>query len=95
MKTQEIFNKLWSQYTSLNPHAKSVYNLLVSKGEVVENDHIAFRTFNDPRIDIEVLSTIFKKAGYIEMHDYHFEVKTKNCGLSKFFELGFNFDLYY
>ncbi len=75
MNTQEIFNKLWTQYTSLNPHAKSVYDLLVSKGEVVENDHIAFRTFNDSRIDIEVLSTVFKKAGYIEMNDYHFEAK--------------------
>lgn len=75
MKSQDLFNRIWNDYISLNPSAKYVYDLLVNEGEVIENDHIAFRTFNDPRIDIEVLSQVFIKAGYKEKGDYIFKEK--------------------
>jgi len=64
MKSQDIFNRLWNDYINLNPSAKHIYDLLVHEGEVIENDHIAFRTFNDPGINIEVLSQVFIKAGF-------------------------------
>lgn len=39
------------------------------------NDHIAFRTFNDPRINVDVLARVFLEAGYTEKGRYRFEEK--------------------
>ncbi len=52
-----------------------MYDLLISKGETVVNDHIAFRTFDDPRISIDILSKPFIDAGYEYKGDYIFEEK--------------------
>ncbi len=74
-KVNQIFDRLWADYTNQNPSVQKVYELFVKEGEKVENDHIAFRTFDDPRINIEVLSRVFLEAGYTFMGDYHFETK--------------------
>ncbi len=84
MTANQIFDKLWIEYTKLNPSVQQVYNLFINEGEVVENDHIAFRTFDDERINIDVLSKLFIKAGYIEKGTYHFEAKKL---FAKHFEL--------
>lgn len=78
MKTA-IFEKLWLNYTTQNPSVLKVYNSFRNIDEVVENDHIAFRTFNDSRINIEVLAQVFLKAGYKEMRQYNFEAKKLNA----------------
>jgi hypothetical protein len=75
MTTTQIFSRLWNDYTSQNPDVKKVYDLFVSAGESVVNDHIAFRTFNDPRINVEVLSKVFINSGYQEKGQYVFEKK--------------------
>jgi len=75
MTIKEIFDRLWQEYTFQNPHAGEIYNLFVNQGEVVMNDHIAFRTFNDHRVNIDVLSKLFLDAGYVYKNDYHFENK--------------------
>jgi hypothetical protein len=75
MNTKQIFDKLWKEYAGQNPSVQKVYDLFVDKGEKVENDHIAFRTFDDPRVNIEVLSQVFLSAGYVEKGEYHFEEK--------------------
>lgn len=75
MTLDEIFNQLWNDYTDQNPSAKRVYDLFVNEGEEVLNDHIAFRTFDDSRIDIEVLSRVFVENGYEEKGSYVFEEK--------------------
>ncbi|MEJ2594947.1 MAG: DUF1338 family protein, partial [bacterium] len=54
-KAQKLFDRLWDDYLVQNPDVKRVYDLLTGEGETVVNDHIAFRTFDDPRIGIEVL----------------------------------------
>ncbi|MBU1579617.1 MAG: DUF1338 domain-containing protein, partial [Bacteroidetes bacterium] len=74
-KAKTIFDRLWADYTTQNPAVKKVYDLFTEKGETVENDHIAFRTFDDPRVNIEVLSRVFLEAGYVFKGDYHFEAK--------------------
>lgn len=74
-KHNKIFEKLWDIYTSQNPHAKKVYDLFTKKGETVLNDHIAFRTFDDPRISIDVLAQPFIASGYEYKGDYHFTEK--------------------
>jgi hypothetical protein len=75
MEYNQIFDRLWKDYIAQNPDTKRVYDLFVAEGETVYNDHIAFRTFNDPRINIEVLSMVFVKNGYEEKGQYRFEQK--------------------
>lgn len=75
MQAQQIFDRLWTGYTEQNPEVLSISNLFVREGEIVVNDHIAFRTFNDPRINIDVLSMPFLAAGYVYKDSYKFEDK--------------------
>jgi hypothetical protein len=75
MNKEQIFGKLWEAYTGQNPSVKKVHDLFVASGEEVFNDHIAFRTFDDPRVNIDVLARPFLAAGYEEKGDYHFEEK--------------------
>ncbi|MFN3234015.1 MAG: DUF1338 domain-containing protein [Gammaproteobacteria bacterium] len=75
MSTLEIFKPFWAQYTTQNPHAKKIHDLFVAEGEEVINDHIALRTYNDPRVNIETLSQYFLKHGYISKGEYDFPNK--------------------
>ncbi|PKP35404.1 MAG: DUF1338 domain-containing protein [Bacteroidetes bacterium HGW-Bacteroidetes-15] len=71
----KTLKSLWDGYANQNPSAKRIHSLFAQQGENIVNDHIAFRTFNDPSINIEVLSKLFKEHGYEERGDYHFEAK--------------------
>jgi len=75
MNAEQIFSELWTQYSDENPSAKKIHELFVSEGEQIINDHVAFRTFNDPRVDIGVLARPFINAGYHESGSYHFPAK--------------------
>lgn len=75
MKYEKIINTLWDVYTGQNPSVQKVYDLFVSHGEDVVNDHIAFRTFDDKRVDLDVLARVFKENGYVEKGQYQFEQK--------------------
>lgn len=75
MNPQPIFDRLWKDYTEQNPSVLSVYNLFIEAGEPVVNDHIAFRTFDDERINIDVLAKSFLAAGYAFKGEYFFEAK--------------------
>ncbi len=75
MKIDLIFEKLWKQYTQLNPQAEKIHALLKARGETVLNDHVAFRTYNLAEVGIEKLAKVFKKNGYIPKGEYHFEEK--------------------
>lgn len=71
----KILDKLWDQYIETNPHVKQVYDAFVEEGEKPVNDHIALRTLDNPKIDINVLSKPFIDAGYKVCGHYDFEVK--------------------
>ncbi len=75
MDLNQLLNRLWDDYTRQNPHARKVYDLFQQKGEKVVNDHIAFRTFNDPRVDVDMLARVFIKHGYREKGEYNFTAK--------------------
>jgi hypothetical protein len=75
MKLDYIFAKLWETYMSQNPAVQQVHDLFIREGERVVNDHIAFRTFDHPRIGIPVLAKLFLAKGYIEKGTYYFEEK--------------------
>jgi len=75
MSYQELFNTLWDEYTERNPHALKIYNLFVGRGEKVINDHVAFRTFNNSRINVAQLAKFFEAYGYVEKGTYDFPNK--------------------
>ena len=54
---------------------RRIRSLLTESGEVVLNDHIAFRTTNDPRINIDVIAQIFIENGYVPRGEYNFKQK--------------------
>ncbi|WP_461643678.1 2-oxoadipate dioxygenase/decarboxylase family protein [Labilibaculum euxinus] len=76
---QEIFHRLWKEYTKQNPSAQAIHDLFTKEGEQVINDHVAFRTFDDPRMNIQVLAKKFLKAGYEYKGEYVFEDKHLNA----------------
>lgn len=75
MNIETIFKRLWEQYSGENRGAGQIYNLFVNSGERVVNDHVAFRTFDDPRVNINVIARPFIEAGYTAAGEYHFEEK--------------------
>ncbi len=69
------FQKFWDTYSNQNPSARRIFELFASKGEDVVHDHIALRTFNDPRMNIDVVARIFTDNGYEARGTYDFKVK--------------------
>lgn len=75
MNLDTILQRLWTNYTQQNPSVGKIYDAFVSEGEEVLNDHIAFRTYNDKRIGIDVLAKLFLNNGYEAKGEYHFKEK--------------------
>lgn len=75
IRYQDIFENLWEDYLKQNPETKKVYDLFQCEGERVINDHIAFRTFDHPKVSVDVLAKPFIEAGYEKKGDYLFEAK--------------------
>lgn len=75
MDKNQLLSKLWEQYAAITPSAKKIHTLLADRGETIQNDHIAIRTFNDPRINIAVLEKPFLAIGYEARGEYIFESK--------------------
>lgn len=72
---QSLLDKMWQDYIVINPLAKKISDLLIGEGERIQNDHIALRTFNHPRVTIDVLAKPFLESGYKYGGDYHFTEK--------------------
>lgn len=75
MTKENLFSALWDAYTAMTPSAKQIHAIFERPAGPVINDHIAFRTFNDPRVGIDVLAAPFLQLGYIEKGDYEFTEK--------------------
>lgn len=71
----DLLDKMWKDYTAMNPQAQKIHDLFVEKGETIQNDHIALRTFNHPKVNIDVLAEPFVKSGYVEKGQYEFPEK--------------------
>ena len=70
-----LLDKMWKDYVEINPLAQKVYDLLAKDDEQILNDHIALRTFNHPRLNIDIMAKPFLESGYKYMGDYHFTEK--------------------
>lgn len=75
METVMAFKRFWKRYTTENPGAKRIYDLFAARGEEVVHDHIALRTFDDPRTNIDVISRVFTENGYEARGNYEFKAK--------------------
>ncbi|AWL13169.1 hypothetical protein HMF8227_02718 [Saliniradius amylolyticus] len=69
-----LFENLWQDYVAITPSAKKVHELL-GGGEELINDHVAFRTFNIEKVNLEKLAAHFRALGYEEKGQYDFEQK--------------------
>lgn len=70
-----LLDKMWQDYIAINPLAKKISDLLIGEGEKILNDHIALRTFNHPRVGVDMMAKPFIEAGYKYSGDYHFPEK--------------------
>ncbi len=70
-----LFDELWQEYVTTNPPAGHIQDLFVQRDQKVINDHVAFRTFDHPSIDLDVLARVFTRYGYVAKGAYHFEAK--------------------
>lgn len=75
MNIEQLFDKLWQQYSTDTPMVKQIHDMFQDNEGKILNDHVAFRTFDDPRVDIEVLAEPFLAQGYVEGGQYDFPVK--------------------
>jgi hypothetical protein len=70
-----LFNAIWQNYIAITPSADAVHQLLASDDETIVNDHVAFRTFDRSKINLDKLAAHFLALGYKAMGDYDFASK--------------------
>lgn len=70
-----LLSKMWQDYVNLNPQAQKIVDLIEKQGDKVINDHIALRTFNNPKVTIDVLAKPLLASGYEKKGEYSFEEK--------------------
>ncbi|WP_026376137.1 DUF1338 domain-containing protein [Aestuariibacter salexigens] len=71
-----LFDNLWQNYLDVTPSARKVHALLGDEEQQdLINDHIALRTFNLDKVNLEKLAAHFIALGYQEAGEYHFEAK--------------------
>jgi hypothetical protein len=72
-----LFANLWQDYVAITPSAKKVQALLsefAGQSDLI-NDHVALRTFNIDKINLDKLAKHFLDLGYSEHGQYDFEQK--------------------
>ncbi|WP_068547874.1 DUF1338 domain-containing protein [Thalassotalea crassostreae] len=74
LNVEALFKNIWQQYLSVTPSADKIHQLL-SSGDDLINDHVAFRTFNIAKVNLESLAEHLIELGYKECGQYHFELK--------------------
>jgi len=69
-----LFDKIWQQYIDVTPSAKDIRQLLGNGNDII-NDHVAYRTFNSAKINLEKLAKHLLAIGYTECGQYDFAAK--------------------
>src|ERR1700679_913349 len=76
---EKLFDALWTRYKTRVAYAAQYQSMVEQKGGKVQNDHIAFRTFNCPTGSqppgVEAIARIFTALGYERKDYYPFEDK--------------------
>eukprot|EP00184_Porphyridium_aerugineum_P001801 CAMPEP_0184699204 /NCGR_PEP_ID=MMETSP0313-20130426/5556_1 /TAXON_ID=2792 /ORGANISM="Porphyridium aerugineum, Strain SAG 1380-2" /LENGTH=379 /DNA_ID=CAMNT_0027158253 /DNA_START=789 /DNA_END=1928 /DNA_ORIENTATION=+ len=80
----DLLKSLLNNYKKQTPDAIKIEELMVAEKIVpnaaaIENDHIAFRTFNDPALGIDSIEQVFVPLGYKKRDYLNFEDKKLNA----------------
>ncbi len=83
MSASSVLDKLlailWTQYINRVSYAAQYQMMVQQRGGKVQNDHIAFRTFNTATgtqpAGVEAIARIFTALGYVQKDKYIFEDK--------------------
>ncbi|MGH1468556.1 MAG: DUF1338 domain-containing protein [Bdellovibrionales bacterium] len=75
MSLEVLFEKMWDQYSELNPQAQEIHNLLEKTGGKISNDHVAYRSVNLPGFGVDTLKAPLLAKGYKICGEYRFEQK--------------------
>ncbi|MBL4764803.1 MAG: DUF1338 domain-containing protein [Colwellia sp.] len=73
-KVTALFDKIWQQYLTVTPSAKKIHHLLGNGNDVI-NDHVAYRTFNIAKVNLDKLALHLILMGYSECGQYDFSAK--------------------
>ncbi len=79
MVIDELFAALWADYVRMTPQAERIHDLLSARGEHVQNDHVALRTFALPGLELAALARPFEAVGYVAKDRYRFDDKKLNA----------------
>jgi hypothetical protein len=79
MNAETFFAHLWGDYIAMAPKAAKIKELFESRGEVVRNDHIAFRTYGLEPVGLSMLEKPILALGYERYEPYRFEAKKLNA----------------
>lgn len=75
----QLLDKLWKKYMQRVSYAAQYAKLVKQKGGEVQNDHIAFRTFNcktgTQPAGVDAIGRIFEALGYVRKEQYIFTDK--------------------
>lgn len=71
----DLLERLWHDYTRVNPQAERIHGLIAARGDRIVNDHIAFRTFEHPKLGIDASARVFEALGYSARDEYDFPEK--------------------
>ena len=93
MTIDTLLQKMWADYVEISPDSQVIHDLFTERGDTVNNDHIALRTFQHSRLGIDQMAAPFIEMGYAAQGEYHFEKKKlfarhfehKNSKLPKIF----------
>lgn len=69
MTLEQFLEKAWNRYCILTPDADRIHRLLEQEGEKLQNDHVAFRTFDIPGLDRYSVGRMFEQWGYKKAND--------------------------
>ncbi len=75
MTLAEVFAALWADYVATTPQAARIQRLFAARGERVQNDHVAFRTFDTAGLGLAAIAAPFERLGYLERDRYRFADK--------------------
>ena len=73
-KITDLFDNIWQNYLDVTPSAHQVHQLLGSGSDLI-NDHVAYRTFNIEKVNLDKLAAHLLNLGYRECGEYHFKAK--------------------
>lgn len=78
IQVTQLFEKIWQSYIDVTPSAHKVHQLLGAGNDLL-NDHVAYRTFNIEKVNIEKFAAPLIALGYVECGQYTFEAKKLNA----------------